>query len=221
MMEEPGQVMEHKEYRATSDVLQDVVDKNNNDNITLGEIKQALHERGFGFLMLVFALPLCVPVPLPPGFTFIPSLPLLAFALQLLSGMDSPWLPKWAGNIKIKRATLAAVALKSSPLLKKIERILRPRFSFASSKTGEKIVGLFATIFSISIAVPLPLTNFIPATGIALMSLGLLSRDGIVVILGMLVGCAGVTLTTLIVLLGKEAVIKLFEIACSPPCNIL
>ncbi len=189
-----------------SEALHGVVRNNSADYISLFEVKQALHERGFGLIMLIFSLPLCLPIPLPPGATALPSIPLLLFSLQMVMGMDSPWIPKWLGNKRIKRKTLAQIIEKGAPYLQKVERFLRPRFSFTSSLGGEKLVGIFCLLFSASIAVPLPLTNFIPATGIAIMSLGLLSKDGITIIFGMAVGSAGVTLTTLIIIFGKKAI---------------
>lgn len=197
--------MNKKNHRSASDVLEGVVKDNDADYISFQEIKMALHERGFGLLMLFFALPLSIPLPVPPGLTAIPALPLILFSIQMLRGMDSPWLPKWVGNKKIKRETLALIVEKTAPHLKKAEKLLRPRFSFASSEAGEKIVGFFALLFSLSILIPLPLTNFIPAIGILLMSLGLLSKDGIPIAIGIIVGSMGIALTTLIIIMGKHA----------------
>lgn len=194
-----------------SEALHGVVRNNSADKISLFEVKEALHERGFGLIMLILSLPLCIPLPLPPGATALPSIPLLLFSLQMVMGMDSPWMPKWLGNKTIKRQTLAAIIEKGAPYLQKVERFLHPRFSFSSTVGGEKLIGIFCLVFSLSIAVPLPLTNFIPATGIAVMSLGLLSKDGITVIVGMIIGSAGVTLTTILLIFGKKALEGIFS----------
>lgn len=196
--------MERKDLSA-SDVLHNVVHNNTGDRITFQEIKLALHERGFGLLMLIFALPLSIPLPVPPGLTTVASLPLFLFSTQMVLGFDSPWLPKWIGRKTIKRTTLAMVIEKTSPYLKKIERLMRPRLTFAGSRRGEKIVGLLCLMFTVSIAIPLPLTNFIPALGIVIMSLGLLSKDGVIVILGTMVGAFGVGITLTILYFGKKA----------------
>lgn len=203
---------DHKEpnHRAASDVLRNVVNGNNADYISVGEIKNSLHERGFGILLLVFAFPLSIPFPVPPGFTAVPSIPLILFSIQMIMGLDSPWLPKWVSKKKLKRSTLAAIIEKTAPYLMKVEKLLHPRFSFSATRTGEKFVGVVCLIFSISIAVPLPLTNFIPAMGITVISLGLLSKDGVTIIVGMVIGSIGITITTLIILLGKDAVMALF-----------
>lgn len=194
-----------------SDVLEGVVSNGNGDLISFQEIKLALHERGFGILLIMFALPLSIPLPVPPGLTAIPGIPLLFFSVQLLFGRDVPWLPKWIEKKTIKRSTLAFMIEKASPYLRKVERLLRPRIFFAGSTTGEKIVGFFCFMFSISILIPLPLTNFIPAIGIVLMALGLMSCDGVPIILGMIIGSIGITITTLVIFFGKKAVMELMS----------
>lgn len=201
---------EQRDNIPASEALHGMVRKNSADKISLYEVKSALHERGFGLIMLIFSLPLCLPLPLPPGATALPSIPLLLFSLQMVVGRDSPWVPMWLGKKTIKRQTLAMIIEKGAPYLQKVERFLRPRFSFTSSLGGERLVGLFCLIFSASIAVPLPLTNFIPAIGIAIMSLGLLSKDGITIIAGMFVGSCGVTLTASILIFGKSVIEKIF-----------
>jgi hypothetical protein len=190
-----------KQDKSTSDVLEGVVRDNRNDRISLLEIKTALHERGFAILMVFFALPVCIP-----AVAAIPAIPLILFSIQMIKGMDSPWIPNWVGKKTISRQTLAYMVEKASSYLRKAEHILTPRFSFASSSKGEKLIGFFSLIFSISILLPIPLGNIVPALGILLMSLGLLSKDGLVIIIGMIVGCIGVAMATLVVLIGSEAI---------------
>jgi len=197
--------MENKHERAASDVLEGVVKDSGADYLTFLEIKTALHERGFGLVMLFFALPIII---LPPGLTAIPAIPLVLFALQMVRGADSPWLPNWIGEKTIKRSTVAHVVVRASPRLKMVEKWLRPRFYFASSSGGEKIIGIFTMAFALSIMIPLPLTNFMPAIGISMMSLGLISKDGLAIVLGMVVGSVGITMTTMILFLGTEAATK-------------
>ncbi|MDV6249581.1 MULTISPECIES: exopolysaccharide biosynthesis protein, partial [unclassified Wolbachia] len=66
-----------KSDKLASDILKEVADTNNNDSdkVTLFDIKTALHERGFGILIIIFSLPLSVPIPVPPGYTTILSIP--------------------------------------------------------------------------------------------------------------------------------------------------
>lgn len=198
--------------KLTSDVLQEVTQNCQGDFMTLFEIKVALHERGFAILMLLFALPLSIPVPVPPGFTTILSIPLLIFSAQLIWGMDSPSLPQWLEKKSIKRKTLAAVIEKSSPLLRKIEKLTKPRIPIFNNVIGEKLFATIAFICSMSIAIPLPLTNFVPAQGIALMSLSILNKDGYIGILGLLWSFLGLVISAIVLIAGPAVVMELIEI---------
>ena len=198
--------MDKKKHLPTSDFIRNAIRSNNKDSITIDELKISLHERGFGILMMFFSLPLSIPIPYIPGLTTILSLPLIIFSFQLILGMEYPWLPKWLLKKSIKRSFIAYLIIKSSPLLKKIEKILKHRLEFLTYDIGARIIGIFAFVFAIAIAVPLPFTNFIPAIGILLMSFGMLGKDGLITIIGALIGIIGLIVTFLILFLGKKIV---------------
>lgn len=184
--------------RPTSEFLAIVVVENKKEVMTIGEIKNALHERGFGILMAIAAIPLCLPVPVPPGYTTLFSIPLFIFSVQMVLGMRAPWLPEWIEKKAVKRRDLENFINKATPLLKKIETRMQPRMTYISVHTWERIIGIFAFVFAVSIALPIPLTNFPPGWGILVMSLGLLSRDGITILIGMIIGTIGIGITMII-----------------------
>lgn len=192
--------MENKE-RNTSELLLQVVVQSTNDKMSVTEIKNSLHERGFGILLAIAALPICLPVPVPPGYTTFFSIPLFIFSVQMIWGMKSPWLPEWIGKKEISRKSLEKMIEKATPWLRKIESYLHPRLTYISVHAWERIIGIFAFIFTISIALPIPLTNFPPGWGILIMSLGLLNKDGLTIIVGMIVGTVGVGITLIILTL--------------------
>lgn len=189
--------MENKE-RNTSELLQLVVLQNNNDKMSVSEIKNSLHERGFGILLAIAALPICLPIPVPPGYTTFFSIPLFIFSVQMMWGMKSPWLPEWISKKEINKTNLEKLIEKATPWLRKIESYLHPRLTYISVHAWERIIGIFAFIFTISIALPIPLTNFPPGWGILIMSLGLLNKDGLTIIVGMIVGTIGIGITLII-----------------------
>ncbi|MCM1001148.1 MAG: exopolysaccharide biosynthesis protein [Wolbachia endosymbiont of Melophagus ovinus] len=199
--------------KLASDILKEVADTNNanSDKVTLFDIKTALHERGFGILMIIFSLPLSVPIPVPPGYTTILSIPLILFSLQLLLGFDSPWMPHWLERKSFQRSTLALVVEKTSPALRKIEKFMKPRMSFIFCGPGEKILAFIMLLCALSIAIPLPLTNFIPAIGTTLISLGIMSKDGLLSILGVLVSLCGLLLTLVVVVKGPQLILGAFS----------
>ncbi|WP_395462699.1 exopolysaccharide biosynthesis protein [Wolbachia endosymbiont of Cantharis cryptica] len=202
-----------KNKKLASDILKEVADTNNanSDKVTLFDIKAALHERGFGILIIIFSLPLSVPIPVPPGYTTILSIPLILFSLQLLFGFDSPWIPHWLERKSFQRSTLALVVEKTSPALKKIEKFMKPRMSFIFYGPGEKILAFIMLLCALSIALPLPLTNFIPAIGTTLISLGIMSKDGFLSILGVLISLCGLLLTLVVIVKGPQLIIEAFS----------
>lgn len=61
-----------------SEVLVKLTKNLNEDSyITIGEINHILLDRGFGLMMILFAFPMAIPLPYPPGFTAILGTPLL------------------------------------------------------------------------------------------------------------------------------------------------
>ena len=74
-----------------------------------------------------------------------------------------------------------------------------------TTHNAEKIIGFFTLLFSSFIVMPMPLSNFIPGFGILIISFGLLGKDGLVVICGIIVGLVGMAISITAVLLGVEA----------------
>lgn len=191
---------------AASEVLVAVVDNHTQDTISFGELFAALHERGFALLMAVFALPHCIPVPMPPGPTEILSIPLLFFTVQMLMGRDSPWLPAWLAKYSLKRSLLALMVEKVAPKLRLVESVLKARIRVFNTPAGEKVVACMWLLFCIVIALPIPGANFLPGVGVLISSLGLLSEDGLVVMAGFVLGLIGCFMAVLIVFMGYAAV---------------
>ena len=156
------------------------------DEITVGELEDALAERVFGLLLLILALPCCVPFLY--GAPQAISLPLLFVATQIVLGRRKPWLPK-----RLKRHSFSAdgfrqMAEKAAPYLRWFEVISRPRLIWLTKGVMKQILGLFIIVFSASIVVPFPLSNTVPGFAIAIMALGFIEKDGVLLVLGCLIG---------------------------------
>jgi len=165
------------------------------DTVTLAWVLGHLHERAFGLFLLVLALPCCIPFLY--GVPQIVALPLLFIAAQMVMGRSTPWLPRKLGSRQVSTASLAALARRSDPWLRRVEAVSRPRFAALTRRPLDQLVGLALLAFSASILVPLPGTNTVPAVGVAITAIGLLQRDGILVGLGMIIGA--VWIATLLV----------------------
>jgi hypothetical protein len=74
--------------------------------------------------------------------------------------------------------------------LRRIEAISKPRLTAMTRRPIDRIMGVALVCFSASILVPLPLTNTVPGFAVVVVAMGLLQRDGILVVLGGLLGTA-------------------------------
>lgn len=153
---------------------------------TLGDIVDRLDERAFGLLLLLLALPCCLPfVYLLPQ---IVAVPMLALAGQMAAGRHHPWLPGKLRARAISVKSFLSVLDRSEKYVRWVERLARPRLQFMARGLGARIVGALLLIPTASILVPLPSTNTIPGIGVAAASLGLVERDGLLIIAGLLIG---------------------------------
>ena len=176
-----------------SDLLLNTLKDWPNEQINIGEISQALGERAFGVVMLLFALPNCIPFP--PGVNSIFGLPLLFCAAQLLRGRGVPWQPQFVARRSFKRETLVNAIEKVKPKIARFEKLFAPRLPVFVGDVAEKVLALFVCIFSLCIMIPLPGTNMIPGIGCALIAVALIERDGLLAIIGTVIGTLGSILT--------------------------
>ena len=158
--------------------------------LTLGLLFDHMRERAFGVLLLLLALPCCLPfVYLLPQ---IVALPMILICAQMALGRSAPWLPERLRKRVVPVASLADVVRRAKKYLGFFERLAHQRMSFVTSEVGSRVVGALLLIPTTSILVPLPLTNTLPGIAVAIVSVGLIERDGLMVIGGLVLGLAWV-----------------------------
>lgn len=158
------------------------------DTVTLDWILAELHERAFGLFLLVLALPCCIPFLY--GIPQVVALPLMFVSAQIFLGRRSPWLPARLGAREVSKVGLQSLADRAKPWLERIEALSRPRLVALTHPPIDRVVGIALVLFSASILVPLPGTNTVPGFAIVLVSMGLLQRDGFLVLAGSVIGTA-------------------------------
>ena len=153
--------------------------------ITLGELSDLMEERAFGLLLLVLALPCCLPfIYLLPQLV---ALPMLVLAAQMAAGRKAPWLPETLRKRALPVASLLDVVARAKRYGGWLERLAHPRFASLTGDRAARLIGALLIIPCASILVPLPLTNTVPGIGVALAAVGLIERDAVFVGMGLLV----------------------------------
>ncbi|MEQ9485246.1 exopolysaccharide biosynthesis protein [Coleofasciculus sp. F4-SAH-05] len=156
--------------------------------VRLADILSFAGERIFGFLFVILSLPSALPVPAP-GYSIPFGIVMLILAFQLIIGAKRPWLPQKVMNGRMKLETVQGLVKGGIPWLKKIEAIARPRLAYiCTSLTGRVVIGVAIALMSISMMIPIPGTNTLPAIGIFVTGFGLIEDDG-AISLGGLVLC--------------------------------
>lgn len=184
-------------HRNTSVILQEIL-SNNKDTITIGKLSEEIGDRGFGLVILLFALPNTIPLPIP-GVSTITSLPLIFISLQLCLGMQKIWLPCWIAKREIKMSNMHYIIDKSLPCLKWLEKFVKTRNMFFTSNKFERFAGFIIFILSCLLALPIPLGNLLPGISVSLVSLAIAEQDGILMILGLLISFISIIFVAMLI----------------------
>ena len=193
-----------KKPRAISEVLLTLKEQLPAEKVCTFDLIEALHERGFGFLLFIFALPAALPLP-GLGVNVIIALPLLFLTIQQAMGRHRVWIPDKIKYKSISRARFEKMLDSALPSIQKLEILIKPRLGIVTHGVFGNLIGVCGLIMALSICVPLPLTNTIPAMGIALMALGVIMRDGLAVIAGAILGLAWVAMISyVLIFIGTE-----------------
>jgi hypothetical protein len=163
------------------------------ERVTFGEILLSLRHRAFGFAMLVFALPACLPMP--PGIPTICGIALVVIALNLIAMRRRLWLPRAIGEKSVARSDLQRMVDRMLPSMRRIERFCRPRLTVVTEPFGKVLVGLVLLVLGVVMILPIPLLgNMPPAFAAAVIALGMTERDGVIVLAGLVVSAAAVAI---------------------------
>ncbi len=184
--------------RRISDVLRDIIQPDAGpgelaERLTIGEIVSGLGQRAFGAGLFIFAFPACLPGP--PGISSIFGVPILLLAIQMIMGDPRPWLPRFLSEKSVPRATLVDALRRIQPFLDRFENLSRPRLVALTGKRAERPLGIAVLLFALVLCLPMPFSNMVPSWGIALMGLGLIERDGLAILLGIVVAILGAALS--------------------------
>lgn len=166
-----------------SEILSTIANDESRERVSVGDLVDALGDRTFGALLLIFSFPNVFPTP--PGTSAITGAPLVFLSAQLMMG-QAPWLPGIIASRSMARTDFAAVVVRITPWLARSERMLKPRAGVLVYPPAEYLIGLLCLVMAIILTLPIPLGNILPALAMCFFGFGLLERDGIAVLIGVL-----------------------------------
>lgn len=176
--------------RTASGVLDDLADAFPGETVSVGELIDRLDSRAHGVLLLVLALPMCIPNV--PGISTVFGALMLAPAMQLVLGSRRLWVPRRVRDWRVSGAALRRTFATATPTLRRIEFLIRPRWSRLTQFPLTILIGLQTLLMAFILILPIPFANWPPGMTVAMTSLALLQRDGLLLLLTLPAAAASV-----------------------------
>jgi hypothetical protein len=178
------------EQPSVTDLL-DMVEKagDGGERVSVDNVVEAIGDDAFAPLLLVPALIIVSPASAVPGLSTVGGLVMALISAQMVFGRKSLWLPGFLSRRTIARDRLdKAVAFLRRPAAF-LDRVTRRRLSFLTAGPLRRLPPLIclcaAMIIPFFELVPMSSTTI--AAAITLFALSLLTRDGLLLILGLCV----------------------------------
>jgi hypothetical protein len=164
------------------------------ERLTVREIMAVLQDRAFALLIVLLGLPNCLPMP--PPIPLVCGLLLALVAIQIVFGREAPWLPRQLMNRSVARTDVERAVGRAIPVFRRLERFSRPRMTYLDTPLTMRLMGAVILILSLGLLFAPPFVGQIPlGLAVCLVGLGLVERDGLVVVGGLVLGSIGLTLS--------------------------
>jgi hypothetical protein len=170
-------------------VLEDLLGRAPADQVTFEWIVANLRERSFGVVFLVLAL-----IGLLPGASLPIAVLLPIPAVQLVRARPEPRLPRFIANRHVATPKLARLVARVMPLLRRLERVVRPRW-LAEFDATERIVGCTIILMAASMFSPFPFSHVIPLLVTMLIAVAYLEDDGLLLCIGLVAALVSLAIT--------------------------
>jgi hypothetical protein len=170
-----------------SEILSALAEDEARERISVSDMLETMRARAFGALLLIFAFPNILPTP--PGVAGVLGLPLIFLSAQMMLGLN-PWLPQFIAKRSLARSTFQGLVVRITPWLQRAERLMRARLSALADPAAQRALGALCLLVSVALALPVPFANMAPSIALCVIGLGVLERDGVWIILGVLAALA-------------------------------
>lgn len=183
-----------------ADSIGDVVDgveaiAEKQDKVAIDDLLDAFGDRSFAPLMLILALIGITPVGAVPSVPTILGLCIAIIAAQMAWGRDHVWLPKFVTSRGIKSKRLTKGEDKLDTIAGVMDGLAKRRLKALASGPARRIVAGLIVVLCLALPVLeiVPFAAAAPFLSIAILSLAMMVRDGLVLLIGGAVAIAALT----------------------------
>lgn len=149
--------------------------------VSLREVLDVLHGRGYTMLLLLLAIPFCTPIPLP-GLSLPFGLVVAVIGLRLALG-QRPWLPARLLDTRLPARFFPRLLGATRRLFRWLEHFLKPRLGgIVRWRPARHGMGAMVLVCGLLLTLPLPIpfSNGLPAFTVVLLAGAMLEEDGAV-----------------------------------------
>lgn len=161
-----------------SEVLSQISNGNLPDYIILEEFLEITGDRGRFISCMVLATLFLIPVSIP-GSSIPFGIAIMFIGMNVI--FNKFLVPQRILKYKIPRNAAVNILKGSIMVLKKFERVLKPRAQILTNRHSMNVINGVLLVFSaflLMLPLPIPLTDTLPAYSIFLLSAGVLESDG-------------------------------------------
>jgi hypothetical protein len=162
----------------TSALLAEALQNIDDTHVSIGELMTQFQRRSYGGVLLILALLAIVP-----GISVLAGIAMIVPASQLFMGLPAPVFPNFIQQRQIGVAGLVKWGMTVSRWVERLETLVVPRWPSLSNRLARRLIGLVILFLGIVVSIPFPFSNFPPALATICFALGLLERDGLMIII--------------------------------------
>ncbi len=164
----------------TSALLRDLLQGAHAERVSVRWLLASLEERSFGIVILLLGL-----VALLPGVSGVVGVLVAYPAIQMIRARKAPVFPSFITRREVSTRRLARLILRVEPGLRRLERVIRPRWVTPIDAT-KRVVGFILLLLGGLLLVPIPLSNLIPGLVIVMLAFAYLEDDGVLLVIALL-----------------------------------
>lgn len=177
-----------------NDVFDHVLEAADGDNVSIEDLLEAFGRRAYGPILFVVGLVSLSPVGAIPGASILIGTVVILLMAQYIVRDAAPWLPGWVVNRKVGADGVRQAVDRLRPYVLWMGTVIKPRLTvFAEPPwiylAAAVAIMMAATMYPLALV---PWGVLPPSLAIVLLGLGMMSSDGLVMLVGIVVGVVSV-----------------------------
>ena len=170
-------------HQSLAEALQGILNKYE-ESPSIGELMEAVGDKGFGLLLIILSLPSALPIPAL-GYSTPFGICMIIIAAQIFIGRKQVQLPKRLKKIRIPLKLVQSITSFALHFLKRTEKLIKPRQRWIHSRLGHSILSITIFAMAVFMVFPIPGTNTLPALAIFVIGISIAEEDGLIAIMAM------------------------------------